>query len=144
MEYLGGWQCQKGKRGGMTSMFCRKHPFTWCILLCGAASGQLWLKIWERRNKNSFCWYLQRLKTRSCKDSDLTEFERTVVLQNDYINRMLSFTVWSLCACVCVCVANIAVWISLYRLWSATMPGSNSHETVLSGCPRARSIWAAH
>lgn len=89
---------------GMTSMFCCKHPFAWRILLCGAASGRLWLKIWERRNKNSFCWYLQRLKTGSCKDSDLTEFERTVVLQNDYINRMSSFTVWSLCARVCVCV----------------------------------------
>lgn len=54
---------------GMTSMFCCKHPFTWCILLCGAASGRLWLKIWEQRNEKTLfvgtfsIWKLAAVKT---------------------------------------------------------------------------------
>lgn len=89
----------------MTSMFCCKHSFSGRILLCCAASGGSFGCKYESSIIKTF--YLQHRETRSRKDADFTELEGTVVLQNDYINRMLSFTVWSLYARVCV--ANITL-----------------------------------
>lgn len=58
----------------------------------------------------SFFFNLQHWETRSCKADDFTEFERSVVLQNDYINATLSFTVWSLYARACCkcCSLNLS------------------------------------
>lgn len=79
-----------------------------CVVL---HQGQLWLQIWEQHNKNCFFFFnLQHWETRSCKADDFTEFERSVVLQNDYINATLSFTVWSLYARACCkcCSINLS------------------------------------
>lgn len=139
MEYLGGWQCQKGKRGHdehvlLQTPFHLVHSFVRCCIRAAFGWKSSIIKtllvgtfsIWKLTAVKTAIW-LNLKELLCCRMTTLTEC-------------------WFLQygAFVLVCVANIAVQISLHSLWLATMLGSNRHETVLSGCPRARSIWAAH